>query len=49
MAKELGIEYYDKDIIFKTAIAGRTLSPEQVRKWDERVPKNFGFAQSLLL
>ena len=47
VAKELGIEYYDKDIILKTAVSGKGLSPEQVRRWDERVPKNFGFAQSL--
>ena len=47
VAKALGIEYYDKDIILKTAIASRNLNPEQVRRWDERVPKNFGFAQSL--
>ncbi|MCD7725693.1 MAG: cytidylate kinase-like family protein [Clostridiales bacterium] len=47
VAKELGLEYYDKDIILKTAVASKNLEPEQVRKWDERVPKNFGFAQSL--
>ena len=47
VAKELGIEYYDKDIIFKTVMAAQNLSPEQVRRWDERVPKNFGFTQSL--
>ena len=47
VAKQLGIEYYDKDIILKTAMAGSNLDPGQVRKWDERVPKNFGFAQSL--
>lgn len=47
VAKSLGIVYYDKDIILKTAVAGKSLTPEQVRKWDERVPKNFGFAQSL--
>ena len=47
IAKELGIEYYDKDIIFKTVMAAQNLSPEQVRRWDERVPKNFGFTQSL--
>lgn len=47
VAKQLGIEYYDKDIILKTAMAGSNLDPCQVRKWDERVPKNFGFAQSL--
>ena len=28
-------------------MAGSNLDPGQVRKWDERVPKNFGFAQSL--
>ncbi|MBS6398078.1 MAG: cytidylate kinase-like family protein [Clostridiales bacterium] len=44
---ELGIPYYDKDIILHTAIASHKLDPEQVRKWDERVPSSFGFAQSL--
>lgn len=47
VAKELGLPYYDKDIILRTAIASRKLDPEQVRKWDERVPSSFGFAQSL--
>lgn len=47
VAKELGLPYYDKDIILRTAIASRKLNPEQVRKWDERVPSSFGFAQSL--
>lgn len=47
VAKALEIEYYDKDIILKTAVSGKNLDPAQVRKWDERVPKNFGFAQSL--
>lgn len=47
VAEELGLAYYDKDIIFKTALAGKTLTPEQVRRFDERVPKSFGFAQSL--
>jgi len=47
VAKELGIEYYDKDIILRTAIASNKLDPKQVMKWDERVPKSFGFAQSL--
>ncbi len=49
LAKELGIEYYDRDIILKTAMASRNLDPEQVRLWDEKVPKNFGFAQSLFM
>lgn len=47
LAKELGIPYYDKDIILKTAMVNRRLNPEQVRKWDEKVPSSFGFAQSL--
>lgn len=47
VAKELGIAYYDKDVILKTAIASSKLDPNQVLKWDERVPKSFGFAQSL--
>lgn len=47
LAKELGIEYYDRDIILATAKASAHLTPEQVRKWDERVPKEFGFTQSL--
>jgi len=47
VAKELGIEYYDKDIILRTAIASSKLDPKLVRKWDERVPASFGFAQSL--
>ena len=48
LAKDLGIEYYDRDIILATAKASAHLTPEQVRQWDERVPKEFGFTQSLL-
>ncbi|MDO4260496.1 MAG: cytidylate kinase-like family protein [Eubacteriales bacterium] len=47
VAKELGLQFYDKDIIIRTALADPKLNPEQVRKWDERVPSSFGFAQSL--
>ncbi len=47
LAKELGIEYYDRDIILATAKASAHLTPEQVRQWDERFPKEFGFTQSL--
>lgn len=47
VARELNIEFYDKDIILGTAKASCNLSPEDVRKWDERVPKDFGFTQSL--
>ena len=47
LARELGIAYYDRDIILRTAKASAHLSPEQVRRWDERVPHEFGFTQSL--
>ena len=47
LARDLGIAYYDRDIILRTAKASAHLSPEQVRRWDERVPHEFGFTQSL--
>ena len=47
LARELGIAFYDRDIILRTAKASAHLSPEQVRQWDERVPREFGFTQSL--
>ena len=47
LARELGIAYYDRDIILRTAKASAHLSPEQVRQWDERVPRELGFTQSL--
>ena len=47
LARELDIAYYDRDIILKTARASAHLTPEQVRRWDERVPHEFGFTQSL--
>ena len=37
LARELGIAYYDRDIILRTAKASAHLTPEQVRRWDERV------------
>ena len=43
LSKELGIPFYDKDIILKTAMANRRLNPEQVRR-----PSSFGLAQSLV-
>lgn len=47
LARELNIPYYDRDIILRTAKASAHLTPEQVRRWDERVPHEFGFTQSL--
>lgn len=46
-AKALGIQFYNKDLILRTAMASSGLSPEEVRRWDERVPADFGFTQSL--
>lgn len=46
-AKALELPFYDKDLILRTAMASSALSPEQVRRWDERVPTTFGFTQSL--
>ena len=47
LARELNIAYYDRDIILKTAKASAHLPPDQVRRWDERIPHAFGFTQSL--
>ena len=38
LAREMNIAYYDRDIILKTAKASAHPTPEQVRRWDERVP-----------
>ena len=47
VAKALGIAYYDRDLIIRTASASTNLTPEEVRHWDERVPHEFGLSQSL--
>lgn len=47
VARELGIEYVDRDLILRTAAESMQLTPEEVRKWDEKVPHDVGFAQSL--
>ena len=47
VAHELGIEYVDRDLILRTAAESMQLTPEQVRQWDEKVPRDVGFAQSL--
>lgn len=46
VAQRLGYEYYDKEIILQAA-SSSNLDMGTMLKWDERVPKNFGFAQSL--
>jgi len=47
VAEELGYYYFDKDMIIHAALQGGSLSPDEIRKYDEKVPANFGFGQSL--
>jgi cytidylate kinase len=47
VAERLGYYYCDKDMIIRAAIESGNLSPDEVRYYDERVPKEFGFGQSL--
>ena len=46
VASELGYEYYDKAIILRAAKEAN-IDVESGYLWDESVPVNFGFAQSL--
>lgn len=46
VAERLGFEYYDKDLIFKTA-AKANLTPDEAIKLDETLSHGFGFGQSL--
>ena len=47
VAEELGYYYCDKDMILRAAIESGNLTPDEIRFYDERVPKQFGFGQSL--
>ena len=47
VADRLGFYYCDKDMILKAAMASGSLTPEEVRRYDEKVPSEFGFGQSL--
>ena len=47
VADRLGFYYMDKDVILRSAIESEGLSPEEVRRYDEKVPFDFGFGQSL--
>lgn len=46
VAKRLGYEFYDKELILRAARESN-FDVERMIKWDEKVPMNFGFAQSL--
>ncbi len=47
VADRLGLYYCDKDMIVRAAIESGNLTPDEVRYYDEKVPKEFGFGQSL--
>ena len=46
VAERLGYHYYDKELILRSADTSK-VDVESMRRWDEKVPANFGFAQSL--
>ena len=47
VAERLGYYYCDKDMIIRAAIESSNLSPDEVRYFDEKVPREFGLGQSL--
>lgn len=47
VAEKLGFYYMDKDMIIRSAIESSNLTPGDFRRYDERVPFDFGFGQSL--
>ena len=47
VAERLGLYYCDKDMIVKAALESGSLTPEEIRYYDERVPTEFGIGQSL--
>ncbi|NTV78429.1 MAG: cytidylate kinase-like family protein, partial [Clostridiales bacterium] len=46
VARALNYEFFDKEIILQAARES-DVDVESLLKWDEKVPMNFGFAQSL--
>lgn len=42
VAEKMGISYYDRDLIMKTAEELSYLTADDVRKWEESVPINAG-------
>ncbi len=47
VAERLGFYYMDKDVILRSAIMSEGLTPEEIHRYDENVPFDFGFGQSL--
>ncbi|MFV0527940.1 MAG: AAA family ATPase [Lachnospiraceae bacterium] len=46
VAKRLNYEYFDKEIILRSARESN-VDVQSLLKWDEKIPMDFGFAQSL--
>ena len=46
VAKELGYTFYDKEILLRSARESG-IDVDSLLKWDEKIPMDFGFAQSL--
>lgn len=47
VAEKLGYYYMDKDMIIRSAMESKSLTANDFRNWDEKVPLNFSFAQHL--
>lgn len=47
VAKRLGIAFYDRDLILKTAQETTDLTPDEIRRFEEKTYINVGFTQSL--
>ncbi len=47
VAERLGFYYMDKDVILRSAIMSEGITPEEMQRYDEQVPFDFGFGQSL--
>ena len=47
VAKRLGYYYLDKDMIIRSAMESSNLTANDFRMYDEKVPFDFGFGQSL--
>lgn len=47
VADRLGYYYMDKDVIIRSAMESNDLTPDELRRFDEKLPFNFGFGQSL--
>lgn len=47
VAEELGYYYFDKDMIIQAAMESKFLTPDEVRRYDETVPRSIGFGEGL--